>query len=73
MIPNNSFVADNLGQIQLQQLTPEQIKYQYFTSQIGFLAQQIANLGPTNPSLSAELLRTYLELNKLLINSDLKP
>ena len=39
MIPNNSFVADNLGQIQLQQLTPEQIKYQFFTSQIGFLAQ----------------------------------
>lgn len=72
MFTNNSF-AENLSQIPLQPLTPEQLKYNFFTSQIGFLAQQIANLGPTNPSLSAELLRTYLELNKLLINSDLKP
>lgn len=73
MLSNNSFVADNLGQIQLQPLTPEQLKYQFFTAQIGFLAQQIANVGSTNPGLSAELLKTYLELNKILISSDLKP
>lgn len=73
MLTNNSFVPDNLGQIQLQQPTSEQLKYQFFTSQIVFLAQQIANIGLTNPNLSAELLKTYLELNKILINSDLKP
>lgn len=70
---NGNSLVDNLGQIPLQQLTPEQVKYNFFTYQIGFLAQQIASLGPTNPGLSAELLKTYLELNKILLNSDLKP
>lgn len=57
----------------LPQLTPEQQKYQFFANQIIFLGNQIISLGVTNPNLSAELLKTYLELNKTLINSNLNP
>lgn len=65
---NTSFPQQNFSQS-----TPEQMKYNFFANQIIFLGNQIVNLGGVNSALTIELLKTYLDLNKALISSDLKP
>ncbi|ENU99358.1 hypothetical protein [Acinetobacter variabilis] len=73
MMNDQNFVNTSFSQQPMIQLTPQQMKYNFFTGQIIFLGNQIASLGASNPTLTTELLKTYLELNKALINSDLQP